>query len=91
MTLERVSFEALLDTRDRLIADVQSRLTGAVADFLLSVHDGDPAFALIGRDGAAALPAVRWKLLNIERLKAEDPAKHAAQRAALEEVLAGAA
>ena len=36
---------------------------------------------------AAALPAVRWKRLNLERLKRENPAKHAEQRALLEAVI----
>lgn len=87
MTLEHVPLETLLETRERLIADIRSRLVGGPADFLLSVHDGKPDFELIGLEAAAALPAVRWKLLNIERLKVQNPAKHAAQRAVLERVL----
>jgi hypothetical protein len=88
MTLEHVPLEALLEARERLIADIQSRLAGRPADFLLSVHDGNPDFGLIGLEAAAALPAVRWKLLNIERLKTQNPGKHAAQREALEKSLA---
>lgn len=34
----------------------------------------------------AALPAVRWKLLNLERLRSTGPDKHARQRAATEEL-----
>ena len=33
---------------------------------------------------AAELPAVRWKLVNLERLKRANPEKHLAQRDALE-------
>jgi hypothetical protein len=88
MPIEPVALEALLETRERLIADVQSRLIGQAAEFVLSVHDGTPNFALIGLDAAAALPAVRWKLLNLEQLRTRNPAKHAAQRAALEQALA---
>jgi hypothetical protein len=42
---------------------------------------------LIGLPHAAELPAVRWKLVNLKRLKRENPAKHAEQRALLEAVL----
>jgi len=89
MTLEHVPLETLLETRDQLIVDIRSRLAGAPAEFLLSVHDGNPDFGLIGLEAAAALPAVRWKLLNLERLKAQNPAKHAAQRTDLERALGG--
>lgn len=41
-------------------------------------------FDLIGLPAAANLPAVRWKLINLERLMEKNPEKHAAQRAALE-------
>ena len=33
------------------------------------------------------LPAVRWKLLNLEKLKKHNPKKHAEQRDALEDLL----
>jgi hypothetical protein len=55
--------------------------------FLLSVHDGAPDFDLIGLPTAAELPAIRWKQINIERLKTENPKKHAAQRSTLEAAL----
>lgn len=40
MTRVPVSMEALDETRRRLHADVQERLTGDIAAFLLSLHDG---------------------------------------------------
>jgi hypothetical protein len=88
MTRDHMPLPILLETRGRLIADIQSRLSGPAADFLLSVHDGTPDFGLISMDAAAALPAIRWKLANIERLKQQNPAKHAAQRQALQAALA---
>ena len=33
---------------------------------------------------ASLLPAIRWKLLNLRRLKDEHPEKHVVQRRALE-------
>ena len=42
-----------------------------------------PDFHLIGLPEAANLPAIRWKLMNLDRLKRDNPEKHAAQREAL--------
>ena len=84
MTRQPVSWDALIDTRRRLHADIGSRLNGDVAAFLLSLHDAEPDFHLIGLPEAANLPAVRWKLMNLERLKQANPQKHKVQRDALE-------
>ena len=88
MTLEPMPLEKLLETRGQLIADVQARLSGAAGQFLLSVHDAEPDFDLIGFPDAAELPAIRWKLINLSRLKEKDPAKHARQRDELERAVA---
>ena len=84
MTREAVSRDALTGTRRRLHADIGSRLKGDIAAFLLSLHDAEPDFGLIGLPEAANLPAVRWKLVNLEKLKRENPDKHAVERDALE-------
>ena len=84
MTRYPVSWDALIDTRRRLHADIGSRLNGDVVAFLLSLHDAEPDFRLIGLPQAADLPAVRWKLINLEKLKQANPQKHTAQRDALE-------
>ena len=84
MTREAVSRDALVDAGRRLHADIKSRLKGDVAAFLLSLHDAEPDFRLMGLPEAAGLPAIRWKLVNLEKLKQGDPEKHAAQRRALE-------
>ena len=83
MTRQPVSWDALIETRRHLHADIGSRLTGDVAAFLLSLHDTEPDFHLIGAPEAADLPAVRWKLMNLERLKQANPRKHQIQRNAL--------
>ena len=84
MTRRAVPTDALVGTRRRLHADIRSRLKGNVANFLLSLHDADPDFGLIGLPDAADLPAIRWKLVNLEKLKQANPEKHMAQRDALE-------
>ena len=84
MTREAVSRNALADTGRRLQADIKSRLKDEIADFLFSLHDAAPDFGLIGLPEAAGLPAILWKLVNLEKLKQADPEKHAVQRRALE-------
>ena len=84
-----VSCEDLLETRARLIADIQSRFDENTKRFLLSLHDGEPDFDAINRPQAAALPAVRWKLINLEKLKKNNPDKHAMQRSLLEGLFSG--
>ena len=84
-----VSCEDLLKTRARLIADIQSRFDENTKRFLLSLHDGKPDFDAINRPQAATLPAVRWKLINLEKLKKNNSSKHAMQRNLLEGLLGG--
>jgi hypothetical protein len=87
MTQEPITRELLAATRARLLADVRRRLTGDIAAFLLSLQDAEPDFGLIGLPEATRLPAVRWKLANLEKLKRANPEKHAKQREALERLL----
>ena len=87
MTKESVDLAELISTRDRLIADIQSRMDEDAKRFLRTLHKGDPDFDAIGRPQAAELPAVRWKLINVNKLKAENPEKHTAQGEELEKIL----
>lgn len=52
--------------------------------FLISFVRGKPDWTLIRLPGAANLPAVKWRQLNLDKLTAE---KRAAEVAALERVL----
>ena len=87
MTREPVSLEALLDARERLIATLHQMLTEDDRAFLLSLKAKRPDWALLGFDGIADLPAVRWKLHNLAQMSDD---KHAAAFARLQEVLAEA-
>jgi predicted nucleotidyltransferase component of viral defense system len=83
MTSQPISLKELVDTRKQLLADIKSRLDAETKAFLLGLHDAQPDFAAIGLPQAADLPAVRWKLVNLKKLIAENPGKHAEQRKAL--------
>ena len=84
MTREAVPADALVGTRRRLHADIRSRLKGNIANFLLSLHDAHPDFGLIGLPDVVGLPAIRWELINLEKLKQANPDKDMAQRDALQ-------
>lgn len=88
MTLEPVLLQSLIDIREQLISDLQTRLHGAAADFLISIHDATPDFTLIDLPTAGDLPAIQWKLINLQKLREQNPEKHALQRAALVKTLA---
>ena len=87
MTKSPASLSELQNVRKRLITDIQTRLDDDTKRFLLGLHDGTPDFAAINRPQAASLPAVRWKLVNLEKLKKENAIKHSMQRGELEALL----
>jgi predicted nucleotidyltransferase component of viral defense system len=74
MTRDEVSLEQLINVRDTLIKSIHSDLTANERRFMLSIKEGKPDWKLLGVDGIDRLPAVQWKLHNIERM---DRKKHA--------------
>lgn len=80
MTKDTVGLDELIAVRARLVDEIRSRLDDAAQAFLLSLHDAEPDFDVIGLPQAADLPAVKWKLLNLQKLIADNPAKHAEQK-----------
>ncbi|MGE3829496.1 MAG: nucleotidyl transferase AbiEii/AbiGii toxin family protein, partial [Parvibaculaceae bacterium] len=68
MSQIEVSLDDLLAVRERLIADINKALTDDQREFLLSFKAREPKWELLGLDGVDRLPAVRWKLRNLERM-----------------------
>jgi predicted nucleotidyltransferase component of viral defense system len=88
MTTEKTSLDALLATREQLIAAIHSRLDEAAKNFLLSFHHLKPTWELLNLPGIENLPAVRWKLANLEILQNKQPEKYQTMMRDLESVLA---
>ena len=86
MTREPVPLRSSLDVRERLVADVRDALAEEGRAFLLSVKGWQPGWSLIDLPDIADLPAVRWKLVNLDRLS---EAKHTAALDMLRQVLGG--
>ena len=84
MAREPVPLQTLLDARERLVAAIHALLTEVDRAFLLSVKGRKPDWSLIDLPGIADLPAVRWKLVNLDRMS---EAKHAAALDRLRQVL----
>jgi predicted nucleotidyltransferase component of viral defense system len=71
MTTVEVSLEELLDVRERLIADLNQSMTDDERKFLLSFKNKKPDWTLLGvadPEAVAALPSVRWRMINLEKM-----------------------
>jgi predicted nucleotidyltransferase component of viral defense system len=69
MTSEEVTLEALLKVRTDLKRDLPKALTRRHKDFLLSLVKAEPAWDLMPFAHLKDLPALKWKLANLEKLK----------------------
>ena len=85
MTVAPVSLEVLLETRERLAREIRVRLDDKVKRFLLSVQRAKPEWDLLGVEGADRLPAVKWRMLNLGKMKTDALNKELSR---LEKVLA---
>ncbi len=82
MPEDPVTLDDLERARRDLIAAVRARLGDREKEFLVSFKRGEPRWELLGVDHASELPAVRWKLQNLERM---GEARRTAAVAALDE------
>ncbi|MSP40276.1 MAG: nucleotidyl transferase AbiEii/AbiGii toxin family protein [Deltaproteobacteria bacterium] len=69
MTLDPVAYEDLIAARDRLVETLREQLTNDEREFLVSLKAGEPKWQSIGIAGVEKLPALQWKLTNIQRLE----------------------
>ena len=72
MTYEEVSVEELEAVRSTLMEELPRALTVAHKDFLLSLVQGCPDWRKLACGHVGDLPALKWKLQNLAKLKAKD-------------------
>lgn len=84
MTEVDCSLQTLLNARARLRHELPQRLTPAHRRFLSGLVRAEPDWSLLQCPHAADLPALRWKLSNLETFRTRRPADFAAQVEALE-------
>jgi hypothetical protein len=76
---EPVTLDQLLAVRRQLRGELPSALTANHRQFLLGLVTGEPEWRLMKCVHLAELPAIRWKLQNLARLKKANPRKFAQQ------------
>jgi predicted nucleotidyltransferase component of viral defense system len=87
MTTDPVKLAALMEARDRMIKELPASLDADERRFLLSLVRAEPDWKALGLAHAADLPAIRWKLQNLTRLKGKRPEQFELQYTALAEKL----
>jgi predicted nucleotidyltransferase component of viral defense system len=68
MTRQVVSLAELENARETLVAYLHRHLTETDKRFLLSFKERQPEWELLGLPHVKELPAVRWKLANLEKM-----------------------
>ena len=79
MTKEPVSLDELLQIRNELFAELPASLSRDHRKFLTALVEGEPEWSLMSCEHLAEMPAIRWKLTNLERLSHTNPDKFALQ------------
>lgn len=69
------TYEDFESTRKQLIEKINSSLTETDRTFLLSFKRGNPDWDLYPVSGLKDMPAVQWKLLNLQNLIKSNPGK----------------
>jgi hypothetical protein len=87
MTSGESSFDALISAREQLVSEIRSHLNERSKQFLLSFHELKPDWSLLATPDISNLPAILWKLMNIELLQAKQPEKYRAMIHDLETML----
>lgn len=75
MTDVAFSYEEFEATRIKLIQDVNSLLTDADKRFLISFEQGNPIWENYEFAYFKDYPSIQWKLVNLAKLKKQNPAK----------------
>ena len=68
MTSQAITVDELIVIPEKLIAALKTHFTQQEFDFLLSFKSGKPNWDLAPDSNIANLPAVKWKLININKI-----------------------
>jgi predicted nucleotidyltransferase component of viral defense system len=83
MTTAPVRIEDLLATREEMIKIVVGQMPQEHREFLIGVERGDVRWQLVDLQEVAELPAVRWKLSNLDKVNPDRRETFAANLAAI--------
>lgn len=88
MTEVECPLAVLLEAREQLRHELPARLNAQQKQFLLSLASAKPDWSLLTCPHAAELPALRWKLSNLERFRQQRKQDFETHIATLERALA---
>ncbi|NTV53000.1 MAG: nucleotidyl transferase AbiEii/AbiGii toxin family protein [Candidatus Firestonebacteria bacterium] len=71
MTTLPIKYQELVQAREMLISQIKNSLSNNEKMFLLSIKAGFPKWELLGVAGIDRLPAIQWKLSNINKMSAK--------------------
>ena len=87
MTETPFTYEEFEETRNRLIANVNSLMTDADRRFLVSFEYGKPEWDNYEFAHFKDYPSVKWKFLNLQKLAEQNPAKMKVEAEKLKDLL----
>ncbi len=76
MTSIEFTYDEYISTRKTLIKKIKQKLTDEDKRFIVSFEKGEPEWDLFPLPILKELPAVQWKLFNIDKLRKSNPLKH---------------
>lgn len=71
MTFAPVTLDELLAVREKMLEALKMHFTSRDAEFLISFKSGEPDWSLFEHPEIQHLPAVKWKLTNIQKMGEE--------------------
>ncbi|MGN6317748.1 MAG: nucleotidyl transferase AbiEii/AbiGii toxin family protein, partial [Trinickia sp.] len=85
MTIETVGLDVLEATQKRLHQELPAALTEQHRQFLISLVRARPDWSLMPYAHMRELPAIKWKLINLEKLRKNNLVLFEKQEASLHE------
>lgn len=76
MTEHQVTLDQLLAVREELFRLLPASLDTAEREFLMAMNRGEPSGELLGLPGVEQLPALRWKMHNLNILAQKNDRKY---------------
>jgi hypothetical protein len=86
MANEDFSYDDHKEALYRLINEINLAFSVADKEFLISFFEYNPKWDLIDIDSLSTLPAIKWKMMNLELLKTHDPEKFNSQAKSMREI-----
>jgi hypothetical protein len=89
MARNPITLAELQSVRRKLKSELPTAMTPNQRRFLLGLVSGEPDWTLMKCPYLSQLPAIKWKLQNLAKLKKSNPGKFAQQAEELRARLAG--